>query len=259
MNTVIRRRETMMIRDYSKYELSGREMLTFYLGGYAAIFTLSFIFYRILLLSLALGFLVIRLRPFYEEYLAEKRLIRLQEEFKDMLYSLSSSISSGRHMSEAIMEARENLSLSISDNSQILAELAHMDKALKENNESDKVLLADFAERSHCEDIRNFVQVYTTCRSMGGDLERVIARSCDIITDKMNIRREIRAITAQKKLEGRLIALMPPVMLALLNLLSPSYIEPLYTTAGGRIVMTGALAAMFFGVRLMERISNVEI
>lgn len=259
MNTEIRRKEKPMIRDYSKYELSGREKITFYTAGYVALFLLTFIFYRLLILSLAAGFLIIRLRPYYENYLAERRLLKLQEEFKDMLYSLSASISSGRHMSEAITEARENLSLMLSDNSLIISELAHMDNALKENNESDRVLLADFAERSHCEDIRNFVQVYTTCRSMGGDLEKVIARSCDIITDKMNIRREIRAITAQKKLEGRLIALMPPVMLALLNLISPSYIEPLYTTIGGRLLMTGALVAMFFGVRLMERISDVEV
>ncbi len=39
-----------------------------------------------------------------------------------------------------------------------------------ENKESDKVLLKDLATRSKNEDINNFVQVYATCRSMGGDL-----------------------------------------------------------------------------------------
>lgn len=252
-------KESVMIRDYSKYELSKKEKTIFFAAGYSSIFILSFLFYRLTLLSAIAGLLVFKVRPYYEDFLAKKRMNELQREFKDMLYSLSASVASGRQMSEALLEARENLSLIHSGNSLILTELEHMCRSIEDHNESDSILLKDFAERSNCEDIRNFVRVYTTCRSLGGDLEKVITRTCDIITDKMNILREIEAITAHKKLEGRMIALMPPVMLALMNLVSYSYIEPLYVTAPGRIVMTGALVALVFGVRLMEKISNVEI
>jgi len=75
----------------------------------------------------------------------------------------------------------------------------------------------------------------------------------------MNIEREIKAVTAQKKLEGRLIALMPVAMLLILNLLSPSYIVPLYSGLPGRLIMTGCLGAGLWGLLMMERISNVEI
>ena len=75
----------------------------------------------------------------------------------------------------------------------------------------------------------------------------------------MNIEREIKALTAQKKLEGRMIALMPIAMLLCLNLVSKTYIAPLYTTFMGRLIMTGCLAATVFGVWLMEKISEIEL
>ena len=94
---------------------------------------------------------------------------------------------------------------------------------------------------------------------MGGDLEKIIARTSTILTDKMNIEREIRALTAQKKLEGRIIALMPLAMLLSLNIVSQTYISPLYTTLTGRLVMTGCLAMAVYGIWLMEKFSTIEL
>ena len=79
-----------------------------------------------------------------------------------------------------------------------MKELRYMRINLIENKESDKVLLKDLATRSKNEDINNFVQVYATCRSMGGDLEKIIGHTSEILSDKMAIEREIKVITAQK-------------------------------------------------------------
>ena len=162
-------------------------------------------------------------------------------------------------MQEALVEAEESMSIMYSQDRSIMIELSYMRKCILENNESDRILLEDFARRSKSEDINNFVQVYTTCRNMGGDLEKIISRASVILTDKMNIEREIKAITAQKTLEGRIIALMPPAMLLALNLVSQSYIAPLYSTLTGRLIMTGCLAATVCGVWLMEKISAIEL
>jgi Flp pilus assembly protein TadB len=52
---------------------------------------------------------------------------------------------------------------------------------------------------------------------------------------------------------------MPVLMLLILNLLSSSYISPLYDTAEGRFVMTAALGAILLGIHLMEKLSDIEI
>lgn len=248
-----------MIRDYSIYEMTDRERTLFFSAGYLAAAALMFLFYRSLILSAACGFLIVKLKPYYSSYRAKERIQKLNIQFKDMLYSLSSSIAAGRQMPQALVEAADSLAVMYGPKEPIMMELNHMKRCIIENNESDRELLADFARRSCCEDINNFVQVYIICRNMGGDLEKIIARTSAILTDKMNIEREIKALTAQKKFEGRLIALMPVAMLVILNLLSPSYIVPLYAGLPGRLIMTGCLGAGLWGLLMMERLSNVDI
>lgn len=248
-----------MIRDYSEYEMNDKERLLFYPLGFLAIALMVYLFYHNIFLSLAAGFLVKKLKPFYENYMASLRMQKLGRQFKDFLYSLSASVASGRQMAEAIIESHDNLQVMYGDDEPIMIELRHMKKSMIENNESDRVLLADFARRSRNEDINNFVSVYITCRSMGGDLEKIILHTSEILTDKMNIDKEIKAITAQKKLEGRLIALMPVAMLLILNVLSPSYMAPLYEGLMGRLIMSACLAAICWGLLLMEKISRVEV
>lgn len=248
-----------MIRDYTQYELQGREKKLFYLAGYGCIFLVVYLFYHSIILSAGAGCLVHFLKPYVENHMAEKRMNQLTIQFKDMLYSLSASVAAGRQMGEALVEAEENLAVMYEEKEPIMKELRYISINLVENKESDKVLLKDLAARSRNEDINNFVQVYATCRSMGGDLEKIIGHTSEILTDKMAIEREIKVITAQKKTEGRIISLMPLVMLLMMNLFSYSYIEPLYQTAGGRIIMTGALAGVAYGMYLMEKLSEIEV
>lgn len=248
-----------MIYDYSKYEMNNREIIVFYIIGYCSIAFTVFLFYHSLVLSLLSGILVKFARPLYEEFMVKRRMQELAVQFKDMLYCISASIAAGRQMQEALIETEENMSVMYQEDTPIMGELSHMRKCILENNESDKVLLEDFAKRTKSEDINNFVQVYATCRNMGGDLEKIISRASGILTDKMNIEREIKALTAQKKLEGRMIALMPLAMLLCLNMVSQSYISPLYHTITGRLIMTACLGATVCGILLMEKISEIEL
>ena len=63
-----------------------------------------------------------------------------------------------------------------------MKELKHMRISILENKESDKPLLKDFAEPTKCEDINDFVQVYVTCRNMGGDIEKMIEQTSEVLT-----------------------------------------------------------------------------
>lgn len=248
-----------MIRDYSVYELSKWERLIFCLLGYGCICTVVYLFYHSMILAVPSGVLIYKGVPYFKKYKAKQRMNALNLQFKDLLYSLSASVAAGRQMEDALIEAEENLATIYDAKEPIMKELRHIRIAITENKESDKPLLKDFALRSKSEDINNFVQVYITCRNMGGNLERIIGHTTEVLTDKMNIDREIKTLTAQKKTEGRIISLMPILMLLLLNVFSYSYISPLYTTFAGRLIMTGALAATCYGMYLMEKISEIQV
>ena len=187
------------------------------------------------------------------------RQMELDRQFRDLLTSLSASIAAGRQMEEALAEACDNLSLLYEPDALIMKELRYMKRSIRENRETDRSLLSDFAARAGSEDIRSFVQVYLTCRGTGGDLQQIITHSSEILSEKMKISEQIHVITAQKKLEGRLICLMPAAMLLALNLLSPAYISVLYAGIAGRLIMTLCLGGAAAGIVLMEKMTDVEV
>ena len=98
-----------MIRNYSVYEMTDEERLLFFGAGYLAAAALIYLFYHSIILSALCGIMVVRMKPLYESFRARQRIQKLESQFRDMLYSLSSSIAAGRQMPEAIIEAADSL------------------------------------------------------------------------------------------------------------------------------------------------------
>jgi tight adherence protein B len=124
---------------------------------------------------------------------------------------------------------------------------------------SDIEALEDLAVRSEEEDIDEFVQIYRSCRDHGGDMISIMTKTAGMITEKICIENDIKAALYQKKMEGVIITCVPVVILAMLRAGSRSYIEPLYTTLTGRIIMTAALAGMIAAYLMIRKITEVEI
>ena len=248
-----------MICDYDKYELSRREWMISFLAGYAVIFFVCLLFYHSIILSVTAGFAAVFVPALYAEEKALKRKELLTMQFKDMLYSLSASFASGRQMQNALGEAYENLLMIYSEKTPMVRELKYMLRGIEQNRENEEALLTDFAVRSHQEDIISFVDVYKACRTTGGDMEKVIANSTKVMMDKMEIEKEIRALTAQKKFEGRIISIMPLTVVLFLNIFSPDYLAVMYETVSGRRVMTVSLAGIVAAYRMMMKLTEVAV
>lgn len=250
---------TIMIQDYDRYEPSFHERMIVLVAGYGSIFFVCLLFYHSIVLSAACGLLAVMIQPMYNEIMAARRKELLTTQFRDLLYSLAASFASGRQMQQALAEGYENLMLVYDEKTPLVRELKYMVKGMTENRESEEELLTDFARRSKQEDIRNFVDVYKACRITGGDMEKVISSSTQVMMDKMRIEKEIRALTAQKKFEGRIISLMPLAVVLFLNVFSPDYLAVMYETLSGRIVMTISLLGIVFSYRMMMKLTEVEV
>lgn len=159
----------------------------------------------------------------------------------------------------ALVEAKENLSLIYTPETPMMQELAYITKSILENRESEETLLLDLAKRSSRDDIKNFVDVYRACRISGGNMEKVISNAGEILVEKIEIEKEIEALTGQKKFEGRLIMAMPFIVVIFLNIFSPEYIQVLYTTVKGRIVMTVVWMGILAAYKITEKIMDIKV
>ena len=227
--------------DYNTYKLSRKETATYLIAVILFALCVGEVFYQSLFFSIIIMPLGIPCVKVYERYLAEKRKRALAESFRDLLYSLSSSFSTRRQMPEALAEGLESMRLIYPEDAPIIQELLDMNKRMFSNRENERDILKDFAARSHNEDIRNFVDAYLICRTSGGDMEKLIVKASDVIIDKMEIQKEIQLITAQKRLESKILLIIPIGILLFLQLFSPGYTAALYETMAGRLIMTVAL------------------
>ena len=245
--------------DYREARLNGKKAAILAAALAAGLALAGLLFYDTLWTGLLAIPAFIPCRKIYAEHLAEKRRKRLREEFKDVLYSYSSSFAAGRNVAEAGMEAVRTLEALYGRTSVMSPELKHISAGITRTAMSETEGWMDLAHRSGVEDIRDFASVFAACRVAGGNSVRAVDRAARMIGEKISAENAIRSMTAQKKAEGRIIGVMPIVMLLFLRLVSPGYLAPLYGTAAGRIVMTGALAAMLWSVWMSEKLCRIDV
>ena len=245
--------------DYRTYSLSSGEWTVFLAVAYPAAAAILFLFYGSMRIAVPGGLGCLFMVPLYKEHLMEKRKRELEGEFKDFLYFISSATAAGHPMASAMREAERNLITIYGPKAPLCRELSTMNAAVTDHRESEDVLLKDLGMRSGISDIAGFAEIYGLCRELGGDRAEIIATTGKVLTDKINLMREIRMLTAQKQFESRIIAAMPLAVILGLDLCYPEYLSVFYTTFAGRLLMTmglGGIVAAFF---LMRRIIDIEV
>ncbi len=244
---------------YLYYELNFDEKIRFLILSGLGLLIIAYLFYHSILLSLLFSCLAYPGLGPYRSYLAEKRRKQIKEQFRDVLYSISASVSTGRQMPEALLEAEQSMKLIYKEDSLIVLELSYMVKRLNEYRESEEEILKDFASRTCIEDISDFVDIYLTCRETGGDFIKVLTKASEIIMDKITIEREIRTITAQKQFEAKILTAIPLIILLFLQLVSPDYLSAMYEGIKGRILMTLALICLGFSYFWSMKLTKIEV
>lgn len=244
------------LTDYNVYIMSRQERLMNFLLAAVAIFIVGMIFYHNPVLSLLLSMAGVKFPEIRTKMIIQNRKKQLAVQFKDLLYSLSSSMVAGRSLASAFSDAAQDLRvLYLDPETYIMQEIRYIVRQLEMGGTVEDAL-TQFAERAHVDDISNFADVIRTCNRSGGNLIEVVRNTSQIISDKIETKNEIETSIAAKKFESRLLCVMPIVMVLLLSLSSPDYMEPVFRERAGAVVMTIAIvlfvAAFFMGEKIMD-------
>ena len=245
--------------DYQIYILSAKERRLVDVTIAALLGVVGFLFFQSLILLMLFPLIRKKGHQLYADYRKKERQKRLLQEFRDFLFSLSASFATGRHMTEAMKEAKSALEHIYGTKGLLAEELRYMLKAIDETGQSEQIVFGNFANRTGLEDICLLAEVYAVCRSTGGNMAAAVNKAAALLTEKIHLEMEIETMLSQKKLEGTMIALMPAVMIIFLLWMSPAYLEPMYTTATGRLLMATALAINGFAYYWMEKMTDVTL
>lgn len=248
--------DMMIPMDYQVYVPEKRERIRYFLISCALAVTTGYLFYGSLIAGILIALLSIPGERIYREYRRKRVLEELRYSFKDLLYSLSSSIGAGRQIPEGLVEAEHNLSRMYQGEKPIMREIRYMNYQIKSVNRDENLLLRDLGRRSGLREIQEFAGVYETCRATGANLSAVVAKTVEMLTDRFNAAREKEKEIRGKMNEARIITFMPFLIIVFLKITSPGYLDPVYEMFLGRIIMSLALGIIVFSYYVILRICS---
>lgn len=119
--------------------------------------------------------------------------------------------------------------------------------------------LENMSRRAHSPDLDLVVTAIQIQRQIGGNLAEVLDRIQGTIRDRVRLQGEVRALTAQGRLSSFIVGLMPVGLLGIMLVLSPAFVNPLFTTPTGRIFLILATVLEIVGFVILRRIVRIEV
>jgi tight adherence protein B len=244
--------------DYRTYRLSKYEKLWAICVGCAFSYTAIWLMYRHSLIALAAAPIGLLYPRQHAKALCGRRRDKLRLQFKEALLALSSLLSAGRSVENAVMSLENDLVLLIGDSrSDLMLELRVITNRMS-NGETLEAGLRDFAMRSDLEEVRNFSDVITICKRAGGDLVEVVRRTSQLIGEKLEIELEVSVLLSQKKFESRIMMGMPFVFVGILGFMAADYMQPLHEGMGIAL-LTVCLLLLLLCSWWMFRIMDIKL
>lgn len=254
-----KKNEEVILLDYDQYFMSNRERFFYVILCAIAIFAGGYIFYQNITISLLITPLALLYPKIRVKELIEKQKSELNYQFKDMLYSISSSLSAGKSIEVAFKDVLKDMDILYPNKDTFIIKETEVIIRRLEMNETVENALSDFAKRSHLEDVESFVDVFITCKRMGGNIVEIIRNTSNVISDKIEIKHEIETLLSARKFEQKVLNVMPIGMVLLLTLSASDYMQPIFTTIQGKIATTFAIAFLVLAFFVSKKIMTIKI
>jgi len=239
-----------------------RADLKFKPGEYMALYVIAIvggalIAYMIggrLLLSALIGAVIGAFLPgLYVNSQKGKRLVKFNDQLPDMLNLVVNGLRAGYSTMQAMEAVSKELPSPICDEfKRVVQEMQlgiPMEKALE-----------NLLRRIPSEDLDFVVTAINVQREVGGNLAEIMDVISYTIRERVRIKGEIRALTAQAIYSGRALAIMPVGLLCILYFLNRTYVMEFFKNGFcGYVPLAVAGILIAFGYFVMTRIANVEV
>lgn len=113
-------------------------------------------------------------------------------------------------------------------------------------------------ERMPLSEANFFGIVVSIQQKSGGNLSEALGNLSRVLRDRKRMQAKIKAMSMEAKASAAIIAALPVSVMALVYITSPNYIELLWTTPMGRMMMAASVVWMAMGVLVMRKMINFD-
>ena len=185
------------------------------------------------------------------QFLADKRRNTLETQLADALAIISSGLKGGYSFVQGLSMASEQLPEPIS------LEFARVIRLIQLGVDTPRAL-EQMSERINSYDYDMTVSATNIQLASGGNLSTLLERIAQTIRDRITLRRDIAALTAQGRMSGAILIALPLGIAVMLRVINREYFDLLLTTGLGNILLYLAAGQQAIGIYWIKKLLDFD-
>ena len=182
----------------------------------------------------------------------KQRQKAMAEQLADVLSILASSLRAGHSFLQALDQvAGEIKEPSAGEFHRVVSEI-RLGRSIDD-------AMVEMADRVGSEDMRWAVMAVNIQRQVGGNLAEVLDIVANTVRERAYVQRQVRVLSAEGRLSIAILAALPFGIFLYLAWMNPEYVNPLFTTMIGRILLIVGGTLMAAGIFVMTRIVRIDV
>lgn len=185
-------------------------------------------------------------------WLRQRRINQIQQQLPDGLMMVAGSMRAGLGFTPALESLARDVEPPLAQEFALLLREQRMGVKLEE-------ALEHFNDRVPIQDVTLFVSAVGISREVGGNLAESMASLSDTLRRRLIMEGKVKSLTAQGRLQGIVMALMPAGIISFLGFAYPDTMRPMFHTPLGWAVMAVCAVMEYLGYRMCRKIMSIDI
>ncbi|MFZ5650955.1 MAG: type II secretion system F family protein [Bacillota bacterium] len=232
--------------------LKSEEYIIMTAGGALAAGFLGSIAFMTVYHGILMGIIAVSFSAMWVKTAKNRRLAKFNAQIGDALVIMSNSLRSGFSFLQAMDMVRKELP------NPIAREFGRTFQEMNLGTPTEDAL-ENLNARVGSEDLELVITAVLIQRQVGGNLAEILDNIANTIRERIRIKGEIKTLTAQGKVSGIVIGVLPLVLAGVLSVMSPDYLKPLFTTPMGMAMLASALVLEAIGILLIRKIVSINV
>jgi tight adherence protein B len=221
-----------------------------------ALFFVGIIAGRILhwpiILSIVVGIALLTVPNIVVNIKRRSRLKRFMNHFPEALEMFARSLRAGHSFTGAIQLVAQEMPVPIGPEFSKVFEEQNLGIPLRQ-------ALIGMTDRVDTLDVKFFVTAILIQRETGGNLAEIIDKIAYVIRERFRIQGQLKIFTAQARMSGTILSLLPIGVAVIIGILNPEYMKPLWFEKAGRVMIATAVILQILGMLAIRKIIRIKI
>ncbi len=188
----------------------------------------------------------------YIAFLRGRRLRAFNDQLGDTINLMVNSLRAGYSVMQAMGAVAQEMGTPISTEFGRVGQEVQLGLTLEQ-------ALSNMLRRVPSDDLDMMITAINVQREVGGNLAEVLDSISHTIRERIRIKGEIRALTAQSRYSGYMVALVPIVLSVVIYLIQPEFMSLLFTERCGWIMLGVAVVGIVAGFVVIGKIVNIDV